>query len=167
MNDAEFSALDHELYMREALREAHHAGQAGERPIGAVIVHQGTIVGRGRATHRERRSKIAHAETNALYAVEQYAYDHQHDGLILYTTVEPCVMCLGTIVMSEIDHIVYALPDRWIDPGQMLQIPYVRRHVKHYLGGVLEAESAALFEQYRPDELSMICGYNNALTSSR
>lgn len=160
MNDGEFSALDHELYMRQALQEARLAGQAGERPIGAVIVHQGVVIGRGRATHLGRRSKIAHAETNALYAVERYAYEHCHAGLVVYTTVEPCVMCLGTIVMSDIDHIVYAMPDRWINPALMLDIPYVGRHVMHYLGGVLEAESAALFEQYRPDELSLIRGYN-------
>jgi tRNA(adenine34) deaminase len=158
MKDIEFAALDHERFMRHALCEAELAGQAGERPIGAVIVHQGVVIGRGRASHLGRRSKIAHAETNVLYAVEQYAYEHQHDGLVLYTTVEPCVMCLGTIVMSDIDHIVYALPDRWINPGQMLDIPYVAKHVKHYVGGVLEAESKALFKCYRPAELDLICG---------
>jgi tRNA(Arg) A34 adenosine deaminase TadA len=158
MNDAEFSALDHEGFMRQALHEAELAGLAGERPIGAVIVHRCQVVGRGRASHLGRRSKIAHAETNALYAIEQYAYDHNHDGLVVYTTVEPCVMCLGTIVMSDIDHIVYALPDRWINPAQMLTMPYMARHVKHYLGGVLEAESVALFEQYCPDELSLMRG---------
>jgi tRNA(Arg) A34 adenosine deaminase TadA len=158
MNDAEFAALHHERFMRQALSEAELAGQSGERPIGAVIVHRGEVVGRGRASHLGRRSKIAHAETNALYAIEQYAYAHKHDGLVVYTSVEPCVMCLGTIVMSDIDHIVYAAPDRWINPALMLEIPYVGKHVKHYLGGVLEAESIALFEKYCPQELPLILG---------
>ena len=158
MNETEFAALDHEKFMHQALHEADLAGQAGERPIGAVIIHRGVVVGRGRASHLGRRSKIAHAEMNALHTIEQYACDHQHDGLVLYTTVEPCVMCLGAIVMGDIDHIVFALPDRWITPAMMLDIPYVNRHIKHYLGGVLEGESADLFLKYRPSELALIRG---------
>ena len=148
-----FEALDHEHFMREALAEAEAAGQAGERPIGAVIMHEGQVIGRGRAQHEARQSEIAHAELNALLQAEQFIHAHIHGGCILYTTVEPCVMCLGAIVMSDVDHVVYALPDNNIRPARMLEIDYVRRHIKNYHGGVLEAESAALYAKFRPEEL--------------
>jgi tRNA(adenine34) deaminase len=152
----DFDALDHENFMREALKEAQLAGQAGERPIGAVIVHQGRVIGRGRAQHRARHSEIAHAEMNALLQAEQYLQAHNHDGCVIYTTVEPCVMCLGAIVMSNIDHVVYALADNWIKPGAMLEMDYVRRHIKHYVGGILADESVKLWEQYNPRELELM-----------
>jgi tRNA(adenine34) deaminase len=152
----DFDALDHEKFMREALKEAELSGQAGERPIGAVIVHLGQVIGRGRAQHRARSSEIAHAEMNALLQAEQYIQAHIHDGCVIYTTVEPCVMCLGAIVMSDIDDVVYALADNWIKPSAMLEMDYVRRHIKHYVGGILENESVKLWEHFRPRELELI-----------
>ena len=151
----DFDDLDHERFMCEALKEAELALQQGERPIGAVIVHNGKVIGRGRAQHQKRKSKIAHAELNALIQAEQYIYAHSHEYMI-YTTVEPCVMCLGAIVMSNIDHIVFALPDKWINPSKMLEIDYVQRHIKHYIGGVLKTESVALWEKADPRELRML-----------
>ena len=150
-----FDDLDHERFMREALKEAELALQQGERPIGAVIVHNGKVIGRGRAQHQKRKSKIAHAELNALIQAEQYIRAHTHE-CVVYTTVEPCVMCLGAIVMSNIDHIVFALPDKWINPSKMLEIDYVQRHIKHYIGGVLKTESVALWEKADPRELRML-----------
>jgi tRNA(adenine34) deaminase len=152
----DFDALDHESFMREALKEAELAGQAGERPIGAVIVHQGQVIGRGRARHRDRKSEIAHAEMNAMLQAEQYIQAHIHDGIVLYTTVEPCVMCLGAIVMSDIDHVVFAQADNWIKPGAMLEMDYVRRHIWHYVGGILADESVKLWQQYYPQELELL-----------
>ena len=148
----DIDGLDHEQYMREALREAELALKRGERPIGAVIVHDGRIVGRGRAQHREHQSNIAHAELNALLQAEQCLCQHRHD-CVIYSTVEPCVMCLGAIVMSNIDHVVFALPDHSIEPREMLKMDYVRRHIRTYQGGVLEAESAVLWERADPGEL--------------
>jgi tRNA(adenine34) deaminase len=138
-----------------APQEAELALKQGERPIGAAIVHEGQVVGRGHAQHRGRHSEIAHAEMNALLEAEQYLHAHTH-SCTLYTSVEPCVMCLGAIVMSDIDRVVYALPDRWINPGQMLEMPYVRRHIRLYLGGVLAEESAALWAEFSPRELRML-----------
>ena len=153
----DFKALDHIAYMREALKEAELAMQAGERPIGAVIVHQGQIVGRGRAEHLAKHNRLAHAEMNALLQTATALYDYPHDNGVIYTTVEPCEMCLGAIVMSDvINHVVFALADRWINPAAMLAMHHVRRHVHNYVGGVLAAESEALWEQCRPEELKLI-----------
>ncbi len=152
----DFNALDHEGFMRAALKEAELAGLAGEKPIGAVIVYNGEVIGRGRAEHRARRSGMAHAEMNALLQAEQIIYAHKHDGCVIYTSLEPCVMCLGAIVMSDVDDIVFALADNWIKPAAMLEMDHVRRHIRHYLGGVLEEESARLWERFNPRELGML-----------
>jgi tRNA(adenine34) deaminase len=152
----DFNALDHQHFMREALREAEQAGLAGEIPIGAVIVHNGIIVGRGRARHEERHSQIAHAELNALLETEKHIHDHIHDGIVLYTTVEPCVMCLGAVVMSDVDHVVFALYDGNIHPEQMLTMPFVRRHIRNYLGGILAAESLELFRRFRREDIRFL-----------
>jgi tRNA(adenine34) deaminase len=143
--------------MREALKEAELAARAGELPIGAVIVHNNEIITRGRAQHVTRGSEIAHAEMNALLHAERYLNAHAHDGCVIYSTVEPCVMCLGAIVMSNIDHVVYALADRWIKPEQMLNnVEYVRSHIASYIGGVLSDDSLKLFQQFRPQDIPLM-----------
>jgi tRNA(adenine34) deaminase len=152
----DFNALDHQYFMCEALREAEQAGLAGEIPIGAVVVHNGIIVGRGRARHEERHSQIAHAELNALLEAEKHIHDHIHDGIVLYTTVEPCVMCLGAVVMSDVDHVVFGLYDGNIHPEQMLTMPFVRRHIRNYLGGILAAESLELFRGFRREDIRFL-----------
>jgi len=141
--------------MREALREAETALQQEERPIGAVIVHRGKIVGRGRAQHKKRHSEVAHAELNALIQAERYLSDHTHE-CVLYSTLEPCVMCLGASVMSDIAAVVFAMPDRFINPSEMMAMAYVKHHIQHYVGGVLENECEALWVHTYPDELRML-----------
>jgi tRNA(Arg) A34 adenosine deaminase TadA len=153
----DFNQLDHACFMREAIKEAELAMQAGERPIGAVIVHHGKIVGRGKAEHLKKHSRLAHAELNALLSTASDLYDFPHDNGVIYTTLEPCEMCLGAIVMSDVvNHVVFSIADNWINPKLMFEIPHVRRHIHNYIGGILEEESTALWKQCRPDELSLI-----------
>jgi tRNA(adenine34) deaminase len=152
----DFEALDHTYFMKEALKEAQFAAVAGELPIGAVIVHDHKIVGRGRAQHNARISKVAHAEMNALLQAEQYLFNHHRGGSVIYSTVEPCVMCLGAIVMSDIDHVVYGLPDNWIKPAGMLNIDYVRKRIGNYVGGILVDDCLKLFETYRPQDVPLL-----------
>jgi tRNA(adenine34) deaminase len=148
----DFNSLDHTSYMREAIKEAALAMQAGEYPIGAVIVHNGEIVGRGRAERQGRHNRLAHAELNALLRTAPSLYDYPHDNGVIYTTLEPCEMCLGAIVMSDVvNHVVFALADPVTNASAMLDMPHVRRHIHNYVGGVLVEESAALWQRYRPD----------------
>jgi len=153
--ELDFAALDHAHFMKEALNEAGIAAQSGELPIGTVIVHEGNIIARGHAHHVARGSKIAHAEMNALLEAEQYLDTHPHQ-CVIYTTVEPCVMCLGAIVMSNISHIVFAVQDNWIKPREMLNMDYVRRHIAEYVGGVLAEDSLKLFRQTRPQDIPLL-----------
>jgi tRNA(adenine34) deaminase len=150
----ELKGLDFEKFMREALAEAEAAGRAGEIPIGSVIVLDGEIISRGRARHNECQSQIRHAELNALLAGgEKLWTDYKH--AILFTTVEPCPMCLGAVVMADIPHIVYAQPDQNVHSAESVRDnPYIRRHIKTYYGGVLEKESAEILEKYRPGDVA-------------
>lgn len=152
----EIEHLDLEKFMREALAEADAAGQAGELPIGAVLVLDGEIIARGRARHHEYKSQISHAELNALLAGGDKLWTDFRRA-VLFTSVEPCPMCLGAVVMADVPHVVYALPDENVRSRVTIEAnPYVRRHIKSYFGGVLEAESIRIFEKYRPKELKYI-----------
>ena len=150
------SDLDLEAPMRAALAEAEAAGDAGELPIGAVVVIEGEIVSRGRAAHRAHRSQLAHAELEALRAGGEAVWE-RHDEAVLFTTVEPCPMCLGAAVMADVPHIVFASHDALVHSSQTVETnPYVSRHVRSYVGGVLEGESRALIERLHPAFYSWI-----------
>jgi tRNA(adenine34) deaminase len=148
--------LDLEFYMRCALAEAEAAGQAGEIPIGAVVVIDGEVVSRGRARHQAMRSQLCHAEMDALLQGGERLW-RDYRRAILFTTVEPCPMCLGATVMADVPHIIFALHDHNVLSDITLEHnPYVSRHIQTYYGSVLWAESQALLERYHPEVLDYI-----------
>jgi tRNA(adenine34) deaminase len=127
------AALDLEELMGEALAEAEAAGKDGECPIGAVVVIDGQVVSRGRSRQRELRSQLAHAELEALQQAGEPLWD-RHDAAVLFTTVEPCPLCLGAAVMADVPHIVFAHPEPAIQSAEIIErIPYVRSHIETYL----------------------------------
>ena len=139
---------DLEAFMREALAEAEAAGAAGEHPIGAVLVIDGVIVSRGRSRRQETRSQLMHAEMEALLNGGEALFT-RYDQAVLFTTMEPCPMCLGAVVMADVPHIVFASHDAVVHSAHTVATnPYVRRHIKTYLGGVLEAEAQALVARF-------------------
>src|SRR3954471_619275 len=139
---------DYEALMREALREAELAGQAGELPIGSVVVLDGEIVGRGRSRPRARRPQLAHAERAALLDAGEAIWQ-RHDDAVVLTTVEPCPLCLGATVMADVPHILFAARDRLAAiPEAVTEIPSIPRHIATYRGGLLENESLALVRRY-------------------
>lgn len=155
------AGLDLEHYMRAALAEAEAAGQAGELPIGAVVVLDGQIISRGRARHTERQSQLAHAELLALQAGGPLLFTDS-DRAILFTSAEPCPLCLGAAVMADVPHIVFACHDQVVHSAETVSNnPYVRRHIQTYLGGVLEAESRAIIARYNPALLRYITTERN------
>jgi tRNA(adenine34) deaminase len=150
-NGAEaLEGLDLAGFMREALAEADEAGRAGEHPIGAVLAIGGEIVARGRNENRARRSQLAHAELNALLAGGEALWERYAEA-VLFTTVEPCPLCLGAAVMADVPHIVFALPDANVHSGHTVaENPYVRSHLRSYVGGVLEEEAKEVIRRYEP-----------------
>ena len=100
-----------ETYMRMALNLAHEAETAGEVPVGAVIVMGDEVIGRGRNSPIERSDPTAHAEILALREACAAAGNYRLEGAILYTTLEPCVMCAGALVAARIARVVFGTRD--------------------------------------------------------
>ena len=135
--------------MAEAIKEARAALGRGDRPIGAVIVHDERIVGRASNHEFTLHSKFEHAETRAMRSCAQYLFEHSNE-CILYTTLEPCVMCLGAIVMGNIRHVVYGAADPGAGGTEMYnRVDYVRRSIRGcYDGGILAAECQGLLAMF-------------------
>jgi tRNA(adenine34) deaminase len=100
-----------EQYIREALKEARAAAEAGEVPVGAVIVHQGRVIGRARNQMEQLKDPTAHAEMIAITQACEAVGDWRLEGAELYTTIEPCPMCAGACVLARISRIVYGADD--------------------------------------------------------
>jgi tRNA(adenine34) deaminase len=100
-----------ESYMRMALDLAREAEAGGEVPVGAVIVMDGEVVGRGRNSPIERSDPTAHAEILALRDACAAVGNYRLEGAILYTTLEPCVMCAGALVAARIAKVVFGARD--------------------------------------------------------
>jgi tRNA(adenine34) deaminase len=152
----ELANIDLEKFMREALLEAEAAGQADELPIGAVLVLDGKIISRGRARHKEIKSQLSHAELNALLNGGEKRWT-DYNRAILFTTVEPCPMCPGAVVMADVPHIIFGKYDQVVHSKFSVESnPYIRRHIKSYFGGILEKESSDIFAHYQPKVLKYI-----------
>jgi tRNA(adenine34) deaminase len=101
----------HEKWMRHALAEAQLALKKNEVPVGAVVVYEGKIVGRGHNQVESLNDPTAHAEIIAIGAASNYLNSWRLSGASLYVTVEPCVMCAGAMVLSRIDHLIFGAKD--------------------------------------------------------
>jgi tRNA(adenine34) deaminase len=100
-----------ETYMQECLREAEAAAAAGEVPIGAVVVLNGEIVGRGRNSPIARSDPTAHAEILALRAAAARVGNYRLPAAELFVTVEPCLMCVGAVLQARLRRVVFACAD--------------------------------------------------------
>ena len=101
----------HEAYMRQALLLAREAAEAGEVPVGCVIVRGGQVVGRGRNRREEKRSALSHAETEAIAQANGALGSWRLEDCALYVTLEPCPMCAGAILNARIPRVYYGARD--------------------------------------------------------
>lgn len=99
------------MWMREALAWAQRAQDRGDVPVGAVVVLDGQVIGRGYNTREDRGDPLGHAELMAIREAGQRVNRWRLDGATLYVTLEPCVMCAGAIVNSRIARLVYGAED--------------------------------------------------------
>jgi len=100
-----------EIFMREALLLAGKAAAAGEVPVGAVVVKDGAVVGRGHNRPVSSKDPTAHAEVIALREAAEKLGNYRLSGCDLYVTLEPCVMCAGAIMHARISRVVYGAAD--------------------------------------------------------
>ena len=103
--------MDDARWMQEALAEARAAAQEGEIPVGAVVVWQGQIIGRGRNRKETLKDPTAHAEILALREAAAFCGGWRLLGCTLYCTLEPCCMCAGAMVNARIERLVFAVRD--------------------------------------------------------
>ena len=103
--------MEREDYMREALALAREAAEAGEVPVGCVIVRKGEIVGRGRNWREEKQAVSSHAEMEAMAQANARLGTWRLDDCELYVTLEPCPMCAGAILNARIPRVFYGARD--------------------------------------------------------
>jgi tRNA(adenine34) deaminase len=137
----------HQCFMQEALQEARLALQSAEVPVGAVVVVDHSIVGRGRNQRRTLPDPTAHAEVLALRQAAQHLGHWQLTAATLYVTLEPCIMCLGAAVLSRIRCLVYGCKDPKAGAcGSQFDILGMRRlnHTFTVVDGVCEDAASAM-----------------------
>lgn len=101
----------HEYYMSQALELAREAADAGEVPVGCVIVRDGAVISRGRNRREEKQAVCSHAEMEAMAQANAALGSWRLDNCALYVTLEPCPMCAGAIINSRIRRVVYGAAD--------------------------------------------------------
>lgn len=134
-----------ELYMREALKLAQVAYQEDEVPIGAIIVAQGKIIGKGYNLTERLHDVTAHAEMQAFTAASNFMGGKYLKDCTLYVTVEPCVMCAGASYWAQISRIVYGAADEKRGAAKYGSLYHPKTEV---VSGVLAADCAALIQSF-------------------
>jgi len=146
----DFTAED-ELYMREALAFARIAFAEQEVPVGAVVVREGRLVGRGRNRREALQDPTHHAEIEALREAARAAGSWRLDGATLYATLEPCPMCAGAAVNARLSRVVFGCADPKAGYcGTLGNIPQDDRlnHRCEVAGGLLSDESSELLKLF-------------------
>jgi tRNA(adenine34) deaminase len=143
-----------EYFMRLALREAERALEHDDVPIGAVVVHEGEVIGAGRNERELRQDPTAHAEMIALREASRALSSWRLMDAVLYITLEPCAMCAGAIVLARASRVVFGAGDPKAGAaGSVLDVLGERRlnHRPDVAGGLLADEAAALLQDFFGD----------------
>ncbi len=142
--------MEREDYMALALALAREAAQAGEVPVGAVVVRDGQVIGRGRNRREERRSAVCHAEIEAISQACQALNTWRLEGCTLYVTLEPCPMCAGAVINARLPVVVYGAREPVTGScGSVLNLFEERYGFRPAIyAGILEAECAALLRDF-------------------
>ena len=140
-----------EYFMRLAIREAEAALDHGDVPIGAVVVHEGEVVGAGHNERELRQDPTAHAELLALREASRALGSWRVLDSVLYVTLEPCAMCAGAIVLARVPRVVYGTADPKAGAaGSVLDVLAQPRlnHRPAVAAGLLAAECASLLTDF-------------------
>ncbi|AWT09368.1 tRNA adenosine(34) deaminase TadA [Stutzerimonas frequens] len=140
-----------ERFMREALALAAQGAALGEVPVGAVLVQDGQIIGRGFNCPISQHDPSAHAEMVAVRDAAQALQNYRLPGVTLYVTLEPCSMCAGLIVHSRIQRVVYGATEPKagvvVSRGQFFEQAFLNHRVL-VEGGVLAEECGAVLSEF-------------------
>jgi tRNA(adenine34) deaminase len=147
----EGSGMDKEAFMQLALQEAKSAEKLGEVPIGAVVVHQGHVIGVGHNLREINQDPTAHAEMIAIKKASENIGSWRLSDCDLYVTLEPCPMCAGVIIQSRIRSLIYGAKDPKAGcAGTLMNLLQDERfnHQTEVISGVLEKECSEILTNF-------------------
>ena len=145
--DADFDAAR----MRESLRLAVRAAERGEVPVGALVVKDGKVIGRGYNAPISSKDPTAHAEIQALREATKHLGNYRLEGCSLYVTLEPCAMCAGAILHARIARLVYGAADPKTGACGSVVDLFSEKKLNHHTevtGGILEVEAGRLLSEF-------------------
>jgi tRNA(adenine34) deaminase len=145
------SFMGDEQFMREALTLAKRAAGAGEVPVGAVVVKDGEVVGRGYNQPVSGNDPTAHAEVVALREAAEHIGNYRLGECELYVTLEPCVMCAGAIMHARLGRVIYGAADPKSGACGSVVDLFAMDRLNHHatiVGGVMAVESAKLLQEF-------------------
>ena len=138
-------------FMDMALEEARAAGEAGEVPVGCVVVHAGAVIARFGNRTLTDSDPTAHAEMAAIREAARLLGSERLSGCDLYVTLEPCAMCAGAVAFARIRRLYYGAADPKggaVDNGVKFFASPTCHHRPEIYGGIAEAESSALLKEF-------------------
>lgn len=138
--------MNDERFMREAISEARKALAQDEIPIGAVVVANGMIIGRGHNLTETLHDVTAHAEMQAITAAAEWLGGKYLDQCTLYVTVEPCVMCAGAIAWSQLGRLVFGAADE--KRGYQRYAPNALHPKTEVTSGILADECSTIMKEF-------------------
>ena len=149
--ELESEATNHELWMREALILAEQAANADEVPVGAIVVQNGEIIGRGFNQPVRSCDATAHAEIVAIRSASQFRNNYRLPSTTLYVTIEPCKMCLGAMIHARVDTLVFGATEpragAVVSQGSLIEASHFN-HQLSFVDGVLAEECSSLMQRF-------------------
>lgn len=146
--------MNDDTFMLVALELAQQAAAAGEVPVGAVVVSEGVVVGRGHNQPISSRDPTAHAEVVALRDAAQHLGNYRLTGCALYVTLEPCAMCVGAMIHARVERVVFGARDPKTGAcGSVIDL-FAEKRLNHHCavtGGVQAEGSSALLRAFFAD----------------
>ena len=145
------NTASHESYMKEALRLAEEAAANGEVPVGAVLVQEGRIIGRGANAPIGSHDPTAHAEILALREAARAVGNYRLPGSVLYVTIEPCTMCVGALIHARVSTLVFGAREpragAVVSRHRLLQSPAYNHRID-YIEGILHPQCTAQLQAF-------------------
>lgn len=140
----------HEYYMSQALELAQEAADAGEVPVGCVIVRDGAVIGRGRNRREEKQAVCSHAEMEAMAQANATLGSWRLDNCALYVTLEPCPMCAGAILNARIPKVFYGARDSTFGACGGVTNLFMEQfpHRPALVGGILAEDCQAVLAEF-------------------
>lgn len=143
--------MNHEVHMHQALALAREAQVAGEVPVGAIVVLEDVVIGSGVNRSIQNNDPTAHAECEALREAARRRGNYRLPGTTLYVTVEPCMMCVGSMVHARVSQLVFGTREpkagAVVSNVQALQLSHWN-HTIEYIEGILAKESKQLMQEF-------------------